>query len=159
MNTDGPLPRWPGRAVQAWLLDIIRHADPPLAESIHQSGSGSNRRPYTISVISAAAEKENDSYPVESGSDEGYYQNKYILRITSVSADLTAVLAEILSPQTLTSREIRLNGINIQISPTPADENRWSGQSSFEKLAGQTLIPVNPLTEPVSPLECDFASP
>ncbi len=70
LSSDKPLPPWPGRAAQAWLLATVRRADPSLANVLH---SGQSRRPYTIGIL----------------------PNEATLRITSVSADLSALLIDV----------------------------------------------------------------
>ncbi|MEP7289687.1 MAG: CRISPR system precrRNA processing endoribonuclease RAMP protein Cas6 [Chloroflexota bacterium] len=112
------IPRWLGRAAQAWLLQEIRRVDPPLASWLHTgqtSESQQSRRPYTVSVP-----RDNNQ------------TNECWLRITSVSPDLSGVLREKILPTLVT---IPLAGLTFQVASVQVDSHDWAGQSDFETLA------------------------
>jgi CRISPR-associated endoribonuclease Cas6 len=112
ITPDQPMPRLLGRAAQAWLLDQVRQADPSFAEALH---SGQTRRPYTISA--------------PRGTPEARW-----LRITSVSADLTALLVEKVLPQ-IEQQPIRLAEVRVKVTGVDIENHAWAGQSDFETLA------------------------
>ncbi len=112
---DQALPPWLGRAAQAWLLDSVRSVDPVLADTLH---AGQTRRPYTVSAPRGV-------------------EGERWLRITSVSPDLSAVLAESILPNL--SSAIRLAGTEIKVTAVDGGEHSWSGQSDFETLARQAF--------------------
>src|SRR5258707_15388783 len=101
---------WLGRAAQAWLLNEVRRVDPALATWLHGS---ERRRPYTISA------------PRGDG-------DQYWLRVTSVNADLTALLIDKIFPALET---IKLVGIDLVVKRIQIDGHEWAGQSDFETLA------------------------
>ncbi len=107
LSSDKPLPPSPGRAAQAWLLDTVRRADSSLANGLH---SGQSRRPYTIGIL----------------------PNEATLRITSVSADLSALLIDVILPQVKT---IRLVGVDAEVTAVQTTDHLWAGRSDLETLA------------------------
>jgi CRISPR-associated endoribonuclease Cas6 len=112
VQADRALPSWLGRAAQAWLLEQIRRTDPVLAGSLH---GGQTRRPYTISG--------------PRGQGTGRW-----LRITSLSADLAAVLSDTILP-TLRGQSLKLAGVEIGIRAVETATHAWAGCSDYETLA------------------------
>jgi CRISPR-associated endoribonuclease Cas6 len=112
IQTDRALPSWLGRAAQAWLLERIRRAAPKLAETLHD---GQPRRPYTISG------------PRGQGVDRW-------LRITSLSADLSALLSDPILPA-LRGQSLKLAGVEIGIRAVETATHAWAGRSDYEALA------------------------
>jgi len=83
-NDDRPLPRWWGRAVQAWFLSVVRDADPVLAEELHAE----NRlHPYTVSSLIGLKKDEpfNSEKPLQ-------------LRLSSLNPSLSEILIRALKP-------------------------------------------------------------
>jgi len=107
LSSDKPLPAFPGRAAQAWLLDTVRQADPSLANVLH---SGQARRPYTV----------------------GFLPRESILRITSVSDDLSRLLSDVILPELKT---IRLLGIEAIVTSIQTEGHPWAAGTDFESLA------------------------
>jgi CRISPR-associated endoribonuclease Cas6 len=122
---------WLGRAAQAWLLESVRRADPTLADSLH---TGQGRRPYTVSA--------------PRGSDGDRW-----LRITSVDADLSAVLTDAVLPEL--RGPLRLAGSELTVTGFEIEKHPWAGQSAFETLARCAFDAA----EPPSHLNLEFATP
>ncbi len=79
-------PRWWGRAAHALLLQTAAHYNPTLAEALHESPSGQApqaARPFTASTLYGRFNK---------GALDP--QAAYTLRLTALTADLTAVLLQ-----------------------------------------------------------------
>jgi CRISPR-associated endoribonuclease Cas6 len=108
---------WLGRAAQAWLLESVRRVDPALAGTLH---GGQSRRPYTISA------------------PRGEPADRW-LRITSLSADLTAVLTEAILPRL--DGPIRLADAEVRVAAVETGGNPWAGRSDFETLARAAFDP------------------
>ena len=108
------LPRWLGRAAQAWLLGEVQRVDPALADRLH---GGQVRRPYTIS------------------GPRGDPPDRW-LRITSLSADLTAILSERILPQlNQGDTSLHLAGAEIRVTGVDSAAHEWAGRSDYETLA------------------------
>ncbi|MCC7446699.1 MAG: CRISPR system precrRNA processing endoribonuclease RAMP protein Cas6 [Anaerolineae bacterium] len=107
LSSDKPLRASPGRAAQAWLLDTVRQADPAFAHVLH---SGQSRRPYTV----------------------GFLPRESILRITSVSHDLSRLLIDVILPRL---QAIRLAGVEATITAIQTDGHPWAGRADYEALA------------------------
>ena len=131
IHSEQALSLWLGRAAQAWLLEAVRRVDPALAESLHGSQS---RRPYTISA------------------PRGDLADRW-LRITSLSADLTAVLTESILPRL--DQPIRLADAEIRVTAVETGEHPWAGRSDFETLARESFEPGSPGPRP----GFEFATP
>ena len=183
LDSETALQRWSGRGAQAWLLDNIRRIDPALARKLHETSGKSNRRPYTVSVMPSQAvsylERQSGESGTDknesvgnprapdvfhglsepSGSDNTHYRNKSILRVTSLSADLTAALGENVFPNIRTEGVIWLNGVEAQVKSIQTDEHPWSGNSSFEGLAQKTLISPEISDQMHDTLAWEFATP
>lgn len=129
LESEQPLPPWLGRAAQAWLLEGVRRADPALADSLH---TGQARRPYTVSA--------------PRGDERGRW-----LRITSVSAPLSAVLTDSILPGL--GGPIRLASAEIAVKSVEVEGHPWAEHSDFEALARQAFE-----AEP-SRLNLEFATP
>jgi CRISPR-associated endoribonuclease Cas6 len=133
IHSEQALPPWLGRAAQAWLLEAVRRVDPALAEALH---GGQSRRPYTVSV------------------PRGDPADRW-LRITSLSADLTAVLTESILPRLDTP--IRLADAEIQVTAvdTGGHGHPWAGRADFETLARASYEPGASVPRP----GFEFATP
>jgi CRISPR-associated endoribonuclease Cas6 len=118
LRSEHPIRPWLGRAAQAWLLGKVREADPALADALHR---GQARRPYTVSI------------------PRGDVGDPW-LRITSVSPDLSATLAQVILPDLKGS--IVLAGTEIEIASVNTEAHPWSGRSDFETLARQAFESV-----------------
>ncbi len=131
IHSEQALPHWLGRAAQAWLLETVRRVDPALAEALH---GGQSRRPYTISV------------------PRGDPADRW-LRITSLSADLTAVLTETILPRL--DQPIRLADVEIRATAVETEGHPWAGRSDFETLARESYEPGSVVLRP----GFEFATP
>jgi CRISPR-associated endoribonuclease Cas6 len=117
--------QWLGRAAQAWLLESVRQVESTLADRLHVEHA---QRPYTISVPRRI--------PGSSTSDSGYY-----MRITSSSADLSAVLTESILPGLKVGETIRLADADAIITEAMTENHPWAGQADFETLAHSAFAP------------------
>jgi CRISPR-associated endoribonuclease Cas6 len=132
--------QWLGRAAQAWLLDMVRQVDPSLADRLHHEHA---QRPYTVSVPRRTL-----------GSAEG--ESGYWMRITSISANLNAVLIESILPRLKAGEVIRLAATAAEIIGVMTENHPWAGQTDFEALAHTAFDP-----EATPPLRhsLEFATP
>lgn len=73
-----PIPLWWGRAVQTAFLSIIRRADPPTADWLHQENE---IHPYTVSSLIGLKDKEGLSA-----------EKIYRIRFTALTSSLTEML-------------------------------------------------------------------
>ena len=120
---NGRLP-WLGRVAQAWFLAQVRRVDPVLASALH---GGQSRRPYTIGILRS--------------------EERYVLRVTSLSAILTDLLIARVLPDlgagaTFANIEVRFGSPQIENHP-------WARRSDYEQLARTAF--ADSLTEPLTP--------
>jgi CRISPR-associated endoribonuclease Cas6 len=119
-----------GPACQAWFLDLLGTADPPLAERLH---AGSRRRPYTVSSLQGTG-------PVRRGRAALKPDGTLWVRFTSLEARLSAVLLEGVVarlPATVT-----LGGAELAVerATTDASTHPWAGQDNYEALLERHLL-------------------
>ena len=74
-----PVPDWWGRAAHALLLEVVRRADPPLAERLHEDNGGP--RPFTASTLLGR-------FPRREGLPYLDPDQTYTLRLTALEAGL-----------------------------------------------------------------------
>lgn len=128
-----------GNQVQAAFLDVIRQADPALAESLH---APNQRRPYTLSLLRGfnslsaeqLAEARTKHQPVRVTPEQTYW-----LRITMLDATIFGAFAQCLiaRPHMLL---FHLGKAQFKISrvlgtPEPGSAAPWVAYSSFSELA------------------------
>lgn len=132
--------QWLGRAAQAWLLESVRQVNPTLADRLHHEHA---QRPYTISVPRRM--------PGSSGGESGCW-----LRITSVSADLSAVLIESILPRLSAGEAIQLADADAEIVGVITENHPWAGRADFETLVHAAF---DPETMPPLRHSLEFATP
>lgn len=148
-------PRWWGRASQAALLDLVRRADPALAEALHaspqsqianpQSQIANPLRPYTASTLMGRFDRESGApLPNET----------YSLRWTSLTPPLTALLAEFAQSAPGTTLELDHLAFSVE-SADCSGASPWSGRDSFAAL-GSRFLPGDEIPRRVS---FQFTSP
>ncbi|MEW6287102.1 MAG: CRISPR system precrRNA processing endoribonuclease RAMP protein Cas6 [Chloroflexota bacterium] len=130
-------PRWWGRASQAALLDVVRQANPALAERLHASSPASEAqsqianslRPYTASTLMGKFERQSGApLPGET----------YSLRWTSLAADLTALLLEF--AKTAPGATLELDHIPFSVAAAHGTESQpWAGSDSYAALGSRFL--------------------
>lgn len=136
----GEFPRWWGRASQAALLDVIRQANPALAESLHaspqsqienpQSQIQSSLRPYTASTLMGKFDRQSGApLPGEA----------YTLRWTSLTAALTAHLLDFAQQAPGSALELDHLPFRVESASITADQP-WAGSDSYAAL-GSRLLP------------------
>jgi len=141
------VPHFLGGAVQAWFLDQVRQRNAALADELHDS---QGLRPYTASRVVGLGE----------GSPEGVFvhpERPGWLRITSLRADVSALLRERIAPS-LPGQVIDVPGARLRIERTTADpaEHPWAGTDTYPALLQRhTLTPEWPPRR----LGLAFASP
>lgn len=131
-------PRWWGRASQAALLDVVRQANPALAEWLHASPQSaiSNQqsfinslRPYTASTLMGKFERHSGA-PIAG--------ETYSLRWTSLTAELTALLLEF--AKTAPGGTLELDHIPFSVAAAHVTESQpWAGQDSYGALGSRFL--------------------
>ncbi|MEJ5225115.1 MAG: CRISPR system precrRNA processing endoribonuclease RAMP protein Cas6 [Anaerolineales bacterium] len=130
-------PRWWGRASQAALLDVVRRANPALAEWLHASSPSSDAqsqianslRPYTASTLMGKFNRQNGApLPGET----------YSLRWTSFTAELTALLLKF--AQHAAGGTLELDHIPFSVAAAHVTESQpWAGQDSYGALGSRFL--------------------
>lgn len=132
-------PRWWGRASQAALLDVVRQADPALAERLHashqstisnqQSAIHNSLRPYTVSTLMGKFDRQTGApLPGET----------YTLRWTSLSADLTALLLAFC--QTAAGSTLELDHVPFSVAAADCSGTQaWAGQDAYAALGSRFL--------------------
>jgi len=115
---DPPAPdprRFLGRAAHALVLDLVRHADPALAASLHQARGD---KPFTVALL-----------PAPSGVGA--------LRLTAFEPHLAQTIVERVLPNL--PREVRLG--NVHLAPgapiTDRHAHRWAGITSAAELVNR----------------------
>jgi len=132
-------PRWWGRASQAALLDLVRRADPALAEALHaspqspienpKSSIANPLRPYTASTLMGKFDRENGA-PL--------LNETYSLRWTSLTPSLTALLAGF--AQSAPGTTLELDHIPFRMETADlTGASPWSGSDSFAALGTRFL--------------------
>lgn len=132
--------QWLGRAAQAWLLESVRRVNPTLADRLHLEHT---QRPYTISVprrMPGGAISNSQCW----------------MRITSISADLTAALLDSILPRLQAGAVIRLADADAEIVAATTDNHPWADQTDFETLAHTAFAPE---TTPPLRHALEFATP
>ena len=134
-----------GRAVHAFLLRWVQAADPALAATLHDADPP---RPFTCSNL-VGGRRRGGSLRLEPEQD-------YWLRLTSLSAELSALLRETLldhPPDTL-----ELDGAPFRVLGATTDPARhpWAGSASYQDLAAAHLLAGS---TPSSRLGLSFATP
>jgi len=124
-NPERPLPRWWGRAAHALLLHIVQQADPALASRMH-ADADQPWRPFTVSNLLG-------SFP----RGKFHPEKPYRLRLTSLDADLTALLLAAAAPGGPLAPEavVELDFCRFRVLPPPQDGDHWQMQTTFVDLS------------------------
>lgn len=126
---DRPIPKWWGRAVQAWFLSIVREKKPDLAEELHRENS---LHPYTVSSLIGL--KKNESITPE---------RQYQIRITSLIPELSDLIQQELEPQGAFSPEAEciLDYLPFQIESDRRSDSASCAvaASSYSGIIGKSL--------------------
>lgn len=119
-----------GPACQAWFLELVRAADPSLAERLH---TASRRRPYTVSSLRGTTQPQRGQVTLDP--DQSVW-----VRFTSLEERLSAVLLEEVAPRLPAT--VTLGGAELAVETATADAEAhpWAGQSSYEALLQQHLL-------------------
>ncbi len=127
-RAEGTLPRWWGRAAHALLLDTVRRADAGLAKSLHDDGA---LKPFTVSQLMGHFSKGKLDP-----------QQTCTLRFTALIPELAHILLESLQP----GREVQLDYqmFRIEAIAKHPGEHPWAGNSTWEALAGNSLVGNTP---------------
>jgi CRISPR-associated endoribonuclease Cas6 len=140
------LPANLGRATHAWFLDLVRAADPALAEALH---TPNQERPFTVSNLWGGGR------PVR-GQVTFSPEDRVTLRVTSFWPQLSALVSEQIVPHL--PERISLAGAAFRLVEATADGavHPWAGQTRFEDLVQQHTLSASP---PAPRLSLRFASP
>ncbi|MBN1145611.1 MAG: CRISPR system precrRNA processing endoribonuclease RAMP protein Cas6 [Anaerolineales bacterium] len=133
-----------GQQVQAWLLDQVRQCDPALSAALH---AGGGPKPYTVSslIVPDPGRRGAQGELALAPGDE------CLLRLTSLSADLSDLLLSVVAPE-LQRSTLRLKWSEFKAQRL-SRENGWDGQASFDDLVQRAQGRSNPS------VTLQFASP
>ncbi len=131
-----------GRASHAAFLRLIAGADPALAERLH---APDERRPFTCSSLWGARRRGGDLTP----------NTPVFLRYTGLTAEVSQHLQR-LAAHPPTHIEIENVPLAVQQATLDPAAHPWAGQTTYEALAAQHLLPGAP---PAPHVELEFAAP
>lgn len=120
-------PRWWGRASQQALLDAVNRANPSLAERLHAE---SELRPYTVSNLMGHFERKTGA-PLAG--------NTYLLRWTSLTAELTALLFKFAETAVGSILELDRAPFRVLAAASKPEEQPWAGSDSYAALSSRFL--------------------
>ncbi len=120
----GEYPLWWGRAAQQMLLQAVRGRDPALAEEMH---APDRPRPYTVSsLLGHFPHRQLD--PAQT----------YALRLTALTAPLSAMLLDLTAPggDLAPGRRLELDFAPFEVLAVAAEaeSHPWAGQTSYRVL-------------------------
>ena len=128
------VPPWWGRAAQALLLDLVRRADPSLAQSLHDDPG---TPPYTTSTLMGHF-REHHFLPGET----------YTLRLTALNAPLSGILWQAAQPGgTLApgaKLELDYRPLTVQAAAWQPQGHPWAAATTYTELAAGYLMPNRP---------------
>jgi CRISPR-associated endoribonuclease Cas6 len=147
-----PAPAWWGRAAHSLLLNLVRSADPSLAEALHEDDSAP--RPFTTSTLMGHFPRK-DGWPYLDPAQT------YTLRLTALRLDLAALLLE-----NMQNGKLRTGGM-LEVDRLPftvekvdagqdAPQHPWAGAESYQELSAAYLLAR---TTPPKRISLVFASP
>ncbi len=133
-------PRWWGRASQAALLDVIRRADPALAEALHadpqspiansQSQIPNLPRPYTASTLMGKFDRQSGAPKKD---------ETYSLRWTALTEDLAAHLGQFTASVSGSTLELDRIPFQVLTAATDPASQPWAGSDSYAALGSRFL--------------------
>lgn len=126
-------PRWWGRASQAALLDVVRRANPALAEALHadpQSQISNLPRPYTASTLMGKFDRQSGAPKKE---------ETYSLRWTSLTPELTGLLLKFAETAVGSGLELDHVPFRVLAAASKAGEQPWAGHESYAALGSRFL--------------------
>ena len=120
LSTPAPAPRLLGREAHALFLDLVRRADPTLAQALHEPRGD---KPFTVAILPS---------PAKAG--EG---PRVGVRFTAFEPRLAQLLAQTILPNL--PREIRLGSATFAVGAPSTDRaaHPWAGASSAEELVNR----------------------
>jgi len=150
------LPIWWGRAAHALLLNVVRQANPPLAESLHDE---QNPRPFTVSTLMGHFAK-GKLVP----------DQPYFLRLTAIQSEVAEILIAAAGPGGPLSpgATVQLDYLPFHIetlapdftssaSPIPVGgEHPWAAANTYQDLGASFLLARQPAPRRIS---LQFTSP
>ncbi|MFZ5911593.1 MAG: CRISPR system precrRNA processing endoribonuclease RAMP protein Cas6 [Chloroflexota bacterium] len=135
-------PRWWGRASQAALLEVVRQANPPLAEALHAENG---LRPYTASTLMGRFDRATGA-PLPG--------QAYTLRWTALTGELAALLLDFAASAPASGLD--LDRVPFRVETACFDGGQaWAGSDSYAALGGRFL----PGVEVARRVSFQFASP
>jgi CRISPR-associated endoribonuclease Cas6 len=151
LNTPAPeASHFLGREAHALFLDLVRRADPTLAETLHQQRGD---KPFTVSALTPSPS------PLVRGSGWGSgirAGERYELRITSFESHLAQVIAEQVLPHV--PRDVHLGAARFEVGESITDGARhpWAGTTDAGALVDKWFSPARRVEKRFS---LEFASP
>ncbi len=129
--TPATRPLWWGRAAHALLLRAMADEDASMATTLHE---GDGPRPFTASTLMG---RFRDRLPDR--------EEVYTLRLTGLQADVAAALARAATGGSLAAgAEVELDGHRFAVSAATAEEDVWSGRTTYAALAASGLMQETP---------------
>jgi CRISPR-associated endoribonuclease Cas6 len=125
-TTTAIVPTFLGRAAHAWFLDQLRQTDPQLANRLHAPNV---LKPFTVSPLwSPSSQAQGNGVRLSAG-------QTCHLRVTSVEAELSALLVSELAPRWI-DEMVYLVGVPFRLegSAASASEHPQAAHSSYEAL-------------------------
>jgi len=140
---EGALPLTQGNAIHAWFLSLVHQQSPTLARWLHGQ---ERRKPFTTSPLQGALTRQGQSARVRA-------DHTYWLRVTSLQADLSAVLLAI---EAAPPPRVRLFDVEFEVCTVTShpQAHAWAGQSTYEHLYAQAGV-----NQPAAQATLEFFSP
>lgn len=143
--TDVTLPAQVGRANYAATLQALATVDPALVTALHDADGP---KPLTCSSI-LNSRANRGGILIRAG-------QPYDVRITGLTAPVSAALEQALLSQPLTTWELEHHRFQVAAVTCDAAVNRWSGRTTYETLAATQLLRSDNLPRHAT---LDFVSP
>lgn len=140
---EGRLPLTQGQAVHALFLHLVQQREPQIAAWLH---SQERRKPFTTSPLQGELRRVGMELLVQP-------DHTYWLRVTSVDADLSAVLSAIEEEPPAQVRLFQVDFEVCAVTSHPHDHD-WAGQSTYEQLYTRVWQ-----GRPAAQTTLEFASP
>jgi CRISPR-associated endoribonuclease Cas6 len=154
-----------GREAHAWFLSLVGAAAPALAEKLH---ADEQRKPFTVSGVrryltpDPSPTKRGENLvpnlhsPLLIGEGPGVRSGSHFVRVTSLSAELSALLLNDVLPRLPETARLGETMFTVGQPIGDAAQHPWAGQTTAEALLGQWFAPAAPVSARVV---TQFASP